>query len=165
MVKANRLGHIVLNVSDLKASCDFYIKIAGFEITAHNEKGKIAFLSLGNEHHHLALVQKATGPRPDVTQPGLVHFAWRLDDFAELQAAYAELNEAGIKSDPIQHQVTNSLYLEDPDGHLVELYCDRYDANDGAEIMRTKGPLRLALDMETGEGVGPEQELLKLRQR
>lgn len=164
MIKANRLGHIVLNVSDLKASIDFYMLVGGFEITAEHKPGKIAFLSLGNEHHHLALVQRATGPRPDATQPGLVHFAWRLDDFAALQAAYAELTEAGIEAEPIQHRVTNSLYMEDPDGHLVELYCDRW-GDKGKEVMRDGGPSRVALDMETGEAIGPKQEILAVRPR
>ncbi len=164
MIKANKLGHIVLNVSDLKASCDFYVLVGGFEIVADYEPGKIAFLSLGDDHHHLALVQRATGPRPDATQPGLVHFAWRLDDFAALQAAYTELTEAGIEVEPIQHKVTNSLYMDDPDGHLVELYCDRW-GDKGLEVMRAEGPIRLALDMETGEAFGPEQQLLPVRPR
>ncbi len=164
MIKANRLGHIVLNGSDLKASIEFYTLVGGMEITAEHKPGKIAFLSLGNEHHHLALVERATGPRPDANQPGLVHFAWRLDDFEALQGAYAELTEAGIKAEPIQHTVTNSLYMEDPDGHLVELYCDRF-GDKGQEVMRTSGPMRVGLDMETGEGIGPKQEILAVRPR
>ncbi len=162
MIKAGKLGHMVLNVSDLKASRDFYVKVVGLQVVAENEPRKIVFLSLGEDHHDLALIQRATGPRPDSTQPGLVHFAWRLEDFAALQAAYKELTEAGIEAEPIQHNVTNSLYIEDPDGHLVELYCDRW-GKDGIEVMRTEGPKRMALDMETGEAVGPEQELLRVR--
>ena len=162
MIKAEKLGHLVLNVSDLAASRDFYVKVCGFEVMAENEERKIVFLSLGDDHHHLALIQRATGPRPDATQPGLVHFAWRLEDFAAVQAAYKELTEAGIEIEPIQHNVTNSLYMKDPDGHLVELYCDRWGER-GMEVMRTQGPKRMALDMETGEAVGSEQELLPVR--
>jgi catechol 2,3-dioxygenase len=162
MIKAEKLGHLVLNVSDLAASRDFYVKVCGFEVMAENEERKIVFLSLGDDHHHLALIQRATGPRPDATQPGLVHFAWRLEDFAAVQAAYKELTEAGIEIEPIQHNVTNSLYMKDPDGHLVELYCDRW-GDKGMEVMRTQGPKRMALDVETGEAVGSEQELLPVR--
>ncbi len=162
MIKAKKLGHLVLNVSDLEASRDFYVKVGGFEVMAENAERKIVFLSLGDDHHHLALIQRATGPRPDATQPGLVHFAWRLEDFAAVQAAYKELTEAGIEIEPIQHNVTNSLYMKDPDGHLVELYCDRW-GDKGMEVMRTEGPKRMALDMETGEAVGSEQELLPVR--
>lgn len=162
MIKAEKLGHLVLNVSDLAASRDFYVKVCGFEVMAENAERKIVFLSLGDDHHHLALIQRATGPRPDATQPGLVHFAWRLEDFTAVQAAYKELTEAGIEIEPIQHNVTNSLYMKDPDGHLVELYCDRW-GDKGMDVMRTQGPKRMALDMETGEAVGSEQELLPVR--
>ena len=52
--------------------------------------------------------------------------------------------------------------MKDPDGHLVELYCDRW-GDKGIEVMRTEGPKRMALDMATGEAVGSEQELLPVR--
>lgn len=162
MIKPRKIGHIVLNVSNLDASRDFYCKALGLEVVAQNDPGKIAFLSLGEQHHDLALVQRADGAPPDPAHTGLVHMAWQLGDFAELQAAYAELNEAGIEMEPIQHNVTNSLYMRDPDGNLVELYCDRWGAK-GKEVMRTQGPQRRSLDMETGEAVGEKQELLKAK--
>ncbi len=158
MVKARKLGHIVLNVSDLDASKEFYAKVIGLQVVNESKEGKIAFLSLGEQHHDLALVQRATGERPEATQPGLVHFAWQVADFPELQAAYRELSEAGVPIEPIQHNITNSLYMHDPDGHTVELFCDRWE--NGIEVMRTQGPKRVALDMETGEGIGDKQELL-----
>lgn len=163
MVKAGRLGHVVLNVSDLDASIDFYTRAVGLEVVTRGADGTIAFLSLGRQHHDLALVQRATGARPEPDQPGLVHMAWRLDDFAALQAAHAELTEAGVALDPVQHNITNSLYMRDPDGHVVELYCDRHPEEEGIPVMRTQGPKRVALDMATGKGAGEEQELLRPR--
>ncbi len=161
MIKAGRLGHVVLNVSDLDASLDFYTRAIGLELVSRDAEHKIAFMSLGAQHHDLALVERATGARPAADQPGLVHMAWRLDDFTELQAAHAELTGAGIELEPIQHNITNSLYMRDPDGHVVELYCDRWD--DGIEVLRTQGPKRVALDMATGVGADEEQELLRPR--
>ncbi len=161
MIKAGRLGHVVMNVSDLKASIAFYTRVVGLEVVSQDTERRIAFLSLGEQHHDLALVERATGAKPDADQPGLVHMAWRLADFAELQAAHAELGEAGIELEPIQHNITNSLYMRDPDGHVVELYCDRWA--DGIEVLRTQGPKRVALDMATGVGADDEQELLRPR--
>lgn len=163
MVKAGRLGHIVLSVSDLDASIDFYTKTTGLNVVSRPQGGKIAFLSLGRQHHDLALVQRATGARPEPDQPGLVHMAWRLDDFAAFQAAHAELSEAGIPLEPIQHNITNSLYMRDPDGHVVELYCDRWPEEDGIDVIRTQGPKRVALDVATGKGAEEEQELLRTK--
>jgi catechol 2,3-dioxygenase len=159
MVKAKSLGHVVLNVSDLEASLEFYRRAIGLEVISADAEGTIAFMSLGRQHHDLALVQRATGARPDADQPGLVHIAWRLDDFTELQAAHAALTEAGIEIEPIQHNITNSLYMRDPDGNVVELFNDRWE--DGIEVLRTQGPKRVALDMTTGIGADEEQELLR----
>jgi len=161
MVKAERLGHMVLSVSNLEASREFYEKVVGLETVTGNDEGTIVFLSLGEQHHDLALIQRATGARPAATQPGLVHFAWKVADFPALQAAYHEINDAGFEIEPIQHNITNSLYMPDPDGNLVELYCDRWE--DGIEVLRTQGPRRVALDIETGEGLGDAQELLRAR--
>jgi catechol-2,3-dioxygenase len=162
MVKARRLGHIVMNVRDLEASRDFYCKALGLEVIAENGPGRIVFLSLGEQHHDLALIQRATGEPPDESQPGMIHMAWNVEDFPTLQEAYRELLANGIEPEPIQHNVTNSLYMRDPDGNLVELYCDRW-GEQGMEVMRTQGPQRRSLDMETGEAVGESQELLKAR--
>lgn len=162
MVKAQGLGHIVLNVSDIEASLTFYAKVVGLEVVNRNEERKIAFLSLGEQHHDLALIERGGSEAADPNQPGLVHFAWRVEDFPALQAAHAELTEAGIKLEPIQHNITNSLYIKDPDGHVVELFCDRW-GEDGLEVLRTQGPMRKELNMETGEAVGDSQELLAVR--
>ena len=162
MVKARKLGHVVMNVSDLDASLDFYTRVTGAEIVSYNRDARIAFLSLGQQHHDIALVQHATEGVPDSTRSGLFHMAWQLADFAELQAAYKELTAAGIELDPIQHNITNSLYMHDPDGNMVELYCDRW-GEEGLEILRATGPQRKTLDMETGQAVGEAQEVLKAR--
>ena len=119
---------------------------------------------MGEQHHDIALVQRATGAPPDSTQPGLVHMAWQLGDFGELQAAHKELTAAGIAHEPIQHNITNSLYMEDPDGNTVELYCDCWGEK-GIEVLRTAGPQRKTLDMETGEAVGETMEVLKAKAR
>ena len=49
--------------------------------------------------------------------------------------------------------------MRDPDGYVVELYCDRW--TDGIEVLRTQGPKRVALDMATGLDASDEQELLR----
>ena len=136
--------------------------MTGAEVVSDLRDSKIAFLSLGEQHHDIALVQHATGPPPSVDQPGLFHMAWQLGDFVELQTAHKELTVAGIALEPIQHNITNSLYMHDPDGNMVELYCDRWGEK-GLEVLRATGPQRKILDMETGEAVGVPQEVLKAK--
>ena len=151
MIKANKLAHVVLNVTDAQASKEFYMKALGLEVASETDEGRVIFLTLGEEHHDLALFQRATGPRPDKTQPGLVHMAWQLDDFAAVRSAYKELKAQGIEAETIQHNVTQSLYISDPDGNTVELYCDRWE--NGLEVMNTQGPKRSLMDIETGEAL------------
>jgi len=149
MIHARKLGHIVLKVSDMVASRDFYVRVLGLKVSAENLKQGVCFLSVGDEHHDLALFQRATGPGPRPDQPGLMHIAWQLGDFAELQAAYRELTGDGFAVEAYRHNVSNSLYLKDPDGHTVELYCDLWE--NGYEAMKTNNDPTVPIDIETGE--------------
>ena len=98
------------------------------------------------------MFQLATGDTPAATQPGLHHTAWQLESFKALQEAYRELNQLGVAVEStVEHNVTRSVYFHDPDGNRVELYCDMVP-ND-FEFMQARGPVRIPLDMETGETV------------
>jgi len=62
------------------------------------------------------------------TAVGLHHVAFKIgDDLGELREAKVKLEAAGIALKPIDHEVTKSLYFEDPDGNGVELYIDASD--------------------------------------
>ena len=150
MIQARKLGHIVLKVRDAQQAKDFYIRVLGLQVAYEDRQRGMVFLSFGTEHHELALFQLATGEPPEATQPGVHHIAWQLGSFAELQAAHRELVELGIPVEAtVEHNVTRSVYLFDPDGNRVELYCDI--VSNGFEAMQTLGPARKLLDIETGE--------------
>ena len=150
MIQARKLGHIVLNVRDAVKSREFYTRALGLKVAFESTDHRAVFLSVGAQHHDLALFQYATGESPDKSQPGLHHMAWQLADFAELQAAYQDLQTAGIAVESVvEHNVTRSIYFQDPDGNRVELYCDMVE--DGFNAMRTLGPRRDILNIETGK--------------
>jgi len=152
MIQARRLGHVVLKVRDLQKSKAFYTQALGLKVAYEQLDWGAVFLSVGEQHHDLALFQLATGDTPAATQPGLHHMAWQLGSFAELQAACRELRELGVEVDAtIAHIVTRSIYFADPDGNRVELYCDMVER--GFEAMQTLGPRRDLMDIETGEVV------------
>jgi catechol 2,3-dioxygenase len=149
MIQARKLGHVVLKVRDAGKSRDFYTRTLGLKVSHEDLTQGAVFLSFGQEHHELALFQMATGEAPDASQPGLHHMAWKLGSYEELQAAYRELKEIGIPIEStIEHNVTRSIYFPDPDGNRVELYCDMVE--NGFETMRTLGPRRDVLDLESG---------------
>ena len=152
MIQARKLGHVVLKVRDAQASKTFYTRVLGLQVAHEDRQRGAVFLSFGTEHHDLALFQLATGDTPAATQPGLHHTAWQLESFEALQDAHRELGQLGIAVEStVEHNVTRSVYFHDPDGNRVELYCDMV-AN-GFEAMQTLGPVRIPLNMETGETV------------
>jgi catechol 2,3-dioxygenase len=153
MIQARKLGHIVLKVRDARKSTEFYTRALGLKVAHEDYEHGAVFLSFGTQHHDLALFQLATAEAPAAAAPGLHHTAWQLGSFAELQAAHRELQEMGIPVDSvIAHNVTRSVYLRDPDGNRVELYCDMVE--DGFQAMQTLGPKRDPMDIRTGEVLG-----------
>lgn len=130
-MKVQSLGHVVLKVTDLERSEAFYHGVLGMPVCARfDDQGlKMTFFSLGN-HHDLALAEvSGSEPAGGEQAVGLHHVAFRIGtELDELIEAKAHLEAAGITPAPVDHEVTKSLYFDDPDGHTVELYVDASDA-------------------------------------
>ena len=125
-MKIQSLGHVVLKVADLDRSERFYSGVLGMPVCARfDDQGmKMTFFSLGN-HHDLA----NAAPPGDAPAAGLHHLAFCIgDSLDQLKDARDHLEAAGVTPDPIDHEVTKSLYFDDPDGNNVELYVDVSDA-------------------------------------
>ena len=123
---APRLGHAVIQVRDLERALAFYRDVLGLSEVARYG-GNMAFLSSGASHHELALL--AVGPQatpPARAQVGLHHLAFRVgDDLDTLRAWRDRLDAMGHAILGLSdHRVSQSLYLRDPDGLLIELYVD-----------------------------------------
>ena len=69
------------------------------------------------------------------------------DNLDELRAAKRELEQAGVTIDGMSdHTVSQSLYLQDPDGNEVEVYVDGDESvwkNDPAAVVSPIKPLYL----------------------
>ena len=146
MIQARKLGHIVLKVRDAMKSKEFYVRTLGLKVAHEDYEHGTVFLSVGEQHHDLALFQLASGETPSGEQPGMHHMAWQLGSFDELRAAYRELKAAGVPVEATEHNVTRSLYVLDPDGNRVELYCDMVE--NGFEAMQTLGPRRAPMTLD-----------------
>lgn len=134
-MKILALGHVVLRVRDRKRSEKFYNGILGLPICARLEDSglKMAFFTLGN-HHDFAVME--VGGEGDgrgensigLDHIGLDHVAFKIgNSLDELREAKSKLEAAGITPNPVDHEVTKSLYFKDPDGNGVELYVDASD--------------------------------------
>jgi catechol 2,3-dioxygenase len=129
-VQIKSLGHVVVRVRDRARAEHFYGGVLGLPLCArYDEDGlKMAFFTLGN-HHDFAVAEVSgagSGKGPDAI--GLDHVAFNIGTtLDELREAKARLEAAGIVPEPIDHEVTKSLYFEDPDGNGIELYVDTSD--------------------------------------
>lgn len=121
------IGHVHLKVSDLERAVGFWRDVLGFEEQARYGDQAV-FLSAGGYHHHIGLntwESKGGSPPPPGTT-GLYHVAIRYPDRASLADAVRRVLAAGIPLEGASdHGVSEAVYLADPDGNGVELYCDR----------------------------------------
>ncbi len=124
------VGHVVVRVTDLERSEAFYAGLLGLPVCARLDRDgfKMLFFTLGN-HHDFALMQVSGADQPaGQSAPGLDHVAFNIGtNLDELRDAKAKLEEAGIAMRPVDHVVSQSLYIHDPDGNGVELYVDGSD--------------------------------------
>lgn len=122
-----RIGHIHLKVADLERALAFYCGVLGFQLT-QRYGDQAAFVSAGGYHHHIGLNtwESHGGQPPGPGTTGLYHVAILYPTRADLADALRRLLAAGIGLDGASdHGVSEALYLRDPDGNGLELYCDR----------------------------------------
>jgi catechol-2,3-dioxygenase len=129
-VRDRVLGHIVLNVSNLKKSEEFYRSLLGMKVSARNRRTKMTFLSFGQEHHDIALMElprRAKRGNGDET-PKLHHFCIYVQTKEEVDALYPVLKrrKVPIVSGPEFLEVAGnrSVSFLDPDGNRVEIACN-----------------------------------------
>src|SRR6478752_7005635 len=90
------LGHIVLNVADLRKSEEFYRSILGLKVSARNLDTRMTFMSYGKEHHDIALQALPKGVKHvnGNGAPKLHHFC-----------VYVDSNDIIEKIDPVGNRV------------------------------------------------------------
>jgi catechol 2,3-dioxygenase-like lactoylglutathione lyase family enzyme len=130
VVHHGTLGHIVLNVADLKKSEHFYRSILGLKVSARNRETKMTFLSYGKEHHDIALqaLPKGTKHVAGRGMPKLHHFCIYVDsnDIIDKIHPILKRRKIPIVSGPETLVVAGnrSISFLDPDGNRVEIACN-----------------------------------------
>ena len=126
------LGHVVFYVRDLDRSLAFYSDAVGLDLVGTLFDGRAAMLSGGRTHHELFLVQVGDAPGPlQGRRIGLYHVAWKVgESLDELRRVRQRAETAGYSIRALaDHTVSQSLYLNDPDGNEIELYVDDPDVD------------------------------------
>lgn len=106
---------------------DFYIELLGFELKAMMDSDA-AFIAAGGYHHHIGLnTWRSKGMPPAKAEGvGLFHVAIFYPTRKDLAIIFKRLSDKGYPiTGAADHGVSESLYLDDPDGNGIELYCDR----------------------------------------
>jgi len=147
-IKVQGVGHVVLKVRDLERSVRFYREVIGLKEVARMGDQMAFFSATGQNHHDLAVLAVGASALPAPPDGvGLYHVALKIgDSLDDLKRAKAHLEGHGITRIRVSnHRVSQSIYLNDPDGNGVELYVDADPAiwREDPSKVASVGPLAL----------------------
>jgi catechol 2,3-dioxygenase len=121
------IGRVQLRVANLGRAVEFYRGILGLSV--QREEGSTAALGPAQGGRELIVLEERPGIARRPLRPrtaGLYHVALLLPNRRELGRALLGL---GQRDYPLRgmsdHAVSESLYLDDPDGNGLEIYADR----------------------------------------
>lgn len=147
-----RVGHVVLKVRDLEKAKWFYVDLMGMHIGKYvPDAGMFLRFKEQNDenaqHHDLAIFKTGDdADPPKENQVGLFHVALQCENENQVREYYDRFKAAGIETfEQWDHKITHSIYIRDPDGNAIEIYCDVEDYNWREEGM---GFMNLPYDIE-----------------
>jgi len=113
-----RIGHVHLQVSDLREAEEFYSGVLGFEVMVRGYPGAL-FVSAGGYHHHLGLNtwQSAGASALEPGSVGLRSFEVVLPGHRELEDVLERVRNAAVASE----QAGGGTLIRDPSGNGVLL--------------------------------------------
>ena len=148
-----RIGTLRLKVRDLEGISAFYQAVLGLKVIEAGARS----VTLGTGSKPLLTLEgdQKLAPR-DPRQPGLFHSAFLLPSRAELARWLTHVAEQRV---PLQgasdHNVSEAIYLADPEGNGIEVYADTPLARwrgAGGEVHMTTEPLDLEKLLKAGAG-------------
>jgi catechol 2,3-dioxygenase len=127
-MKIQSLGHVVIKVRNQQRAEAFYNGLLGIPIAARFPPLSMTFFTLGNHHDFAVAAVGDDALDAPANSPGLFHVAFKIGTrIDELREAKLQLEAAGLKVEAYDHEVSKSIYFNDPDGNSIELYVDASD--------------------------------------
>jgi catechol-2,3-dioxygenase len=120
------MSHIGVYVHDVPKMEDFYTRVLGFTVT---DRGKVRGVDIvftswdPKDHHQVILV--AGRPR-DLAYNHINQISFRVASIEDLQSIWRRVKDEPEVSDirTVDHGNAWSLYLRDPEGNRLEIFCD-----------------------------------------
>ncbi|MFQ5526305.1 MAG: VOC family protein [Thermoanaerobaculia bacterium] len=121
-MKLERLDHVAIQVADPAVSVAWYLEVLGFERRyADVWRDFPAFVCIGDSA--LAIFPRTVDSEAGVRLTGaseVRHIAFRADR-ENFERAREELSARGIPVAFEDHQISHSIYFDDPDGFHLEI--------------------------------------------
>lgn len=124
--RITKIGHVVLNCTDLERSVKFYTEMLGFQVSdVYGEDmmpGGMVFMRCNADHHGIALVGGMAKPSGSAE---LNHLAFEVSSLDEVILARDRLRAQGVTIDFEGRRragVQIAVEFRDPDGHRLEIY-------------------------------------------
>ena len=148
MAKISKVGHVVLNVSDVQASAKWYVDVLWMELMNYTPEIEMAFLSFGDSDHDIALIKGSEGVK--LGSPGLSHTALAIDGGEEeLKEIYQRVKASGAEIEMLaDHGLTKSFYFLDPDGNRLEIFYQHMHGEEARKFMREVGAVLDPYELE-----------------
>lgn len=126
LIKVSDMDHVTFYVSDLENSIKFYSEVFGFEVKEdhRNDDSPWAIIGLSGKAY-LCLYQKSVVNNEHNT---IMHWGFHIDT-DDIDALSTFLQGKGVKvrdfpgakNKVVDYGVSDSIYVEDPDGYSIEL--------------------------------------------
>jgi catechol-2,3-dioxygenase len=134
-VASPKISHLILNTANYEAMKQWYLDVLEAQIGVETSDHSACFLQTDESHHRIGMFNVArTDESVAMTSPGakdagarsrLNHFAFEYPTLAELLQAYGRLAGSSIlPTVSLNHGPTMSVYYQDPDRNVVELFYD-----------------------------------------
>ena len=138
-MKVTRIHHVAYRCNDARETVDFYRDLLGMEFqlafaednvpsTGEHDPYLHVFLDagMGNVLAFFELPQRAPMGRDPNTPAWVQHIAFEVESRDALASAKARLEAAGHEVlGPVDHGIFDSIYFFDPNGHRLELACNK----------------------------------------
>lgn len=125
-MKDTIIDRVELRVRDLRRTVQFYEDVIGLRCLGGDDSRADLGIPESPEESLLVLHESSDAPARRSDEAGLFHIAFRVPTEEALADALRRIRERGVQlTGASNHEISHALYLNDPEGNGLEIYCDQ----------------------------------------